>query len=570
MDAIMQDAFESEVKKINKEIAWMCWKNKVVGANVALFDNEKILYSYNYGCINEDANIKSTNDSLYMIGSNTKVLTALGIFKLIENNMISLDDDIRKYIPEFKINSLFGDVKITVENLLMHRSGIVSDLYNLILDQSRDYHEVIEELGKTYLTSVPGRMFSYSNVGYTLLGIIIERVSGLPYTEYIRKTIAEPLGIKIHFLRTSEEKKPYSSIISLSYGKDGKEMINEPTQTMIPAGSNTYMSMNDFVKVGQIFLNKDNTILKKETLEFMERLNVSEQIDNELQNVGYGLFHNQYDYGESVGKVLGHGGNTTCHHAMFNYIPSLKIGVITLTNSEQATALSRAIGHKALAAYLKAKGYISSELTIEQKHVQDSCDEYLGQYATALGLMDIRKNKKNELATRILKFPVRLIPCEDGYLQCYPDKWLHRLPPIKRRIKGIRLKLINYCGDEVMVLEQTSGYFKTRTTMGCRYSETEIPESFREACGLYEVTNQNLSKLNIKCSLRIEDDKLRLDVKLNDIKLCFYLKVIDDSMAITQGFGRMAREMVQINKADDGIYLTCAGIMLRRKEDCKK
>jgi len=115
-----------------------------------------------------------------------------------------LEGDIRKHIPEFEVRSYFEYEEITIKNLLMHRSGLVSDLFNLIFDKTRDYHKVISELRETYLTAKPGKMFSYSNVGYTVLGIIIERVSGLSYTEYIQKEIAKPLGIHVLFLLTRD------------------------------------------------------------------------------------------------------------------------------------------------------------------------------------------------------------------------------------------------------------------------------------------------------------------------------------------------------------------------------
>lgn len=164
---------------LDQKLPKMCKKSKAVGVNVALFDRKGIIYNYNYGFANKEEGIKSDNDSLYMIGSNTKVLTALGILKLREEGKLSLNDDIKKFIPEFEVKSYFEYDKITIENLLMHRSGLVSDLFQLILDRTRDYHEVIAELKDTYLTAEPGKMFSYSNVGYTVLGIVIERISGL-------------------------------------------------------------------------------------------------------------------------------------------------------------------------------------------------------------------------------------------------------------------------------------------------------------------------------------------------------------------------------------------------------
>lgn len=213
---------------LNKEIEKICKKYRLMGANVALFDEEQIIYSYNYGYANKGQKIKSTNDSLYMIGSNTKVLTAICILKLMEEGVLSLEDDIRKFIPEFEVKSTFDYDKITIANLLMHRSGLVGDMYHLILDKNGDFHDVIKELKHTYLTAMPGTMFAYSNVGYTVLGIIIERASGLSYQEYVKKSIAQPLGIVIHFLQTAEERADFVQTVSLCYNKAGKEVDDPP------------------------------------------------------------------------------------------------------------------------------------------------------------------------------------------------------------------------------------------------------------------------------------------------------------------------------------------------------
>ena len=247
---------------LNKEIDGICKKHKLVGANVALYDSERILYSYNYGYANKEQQIKSTNDSLYMIVSNTKVMTAVCIFKLMEEGILSLEDDIRKFIPEFEVKSTFDYDKITIGNLLMHRSGLLCDLYNMSLDKSGDFRDVISQLKHTYLIALPGTMFAYSNVGYTVLGVVIERASGMTYQQYVQKTIAQPLEIGIYFLKNEEERKPFSNTISLCYNRKGLA-VEDPLGTILPAGSNTYMSIADFVRFGQIFLKKDGTVLKK-------------------------------------------------------------------------------------------------------------------------------------------------------------------------------------------------------------------------------------------------------------------------------------------------------------------
>lgn len=548
---------------LNKKLEELCKKSKVVGTNVALFDSKGIIYNYNYGFASKEKGIKSDNDSLYMIGSNTKVITALGILKLREEGKLSLNDDIKKFIPEFQVKSNFEYDKITIENLLMHRSGLVSDLFHLILDRTRDYHEVIEELKDTYLTAEPGKMFSYSNVGYTVLGIIIERVSGISYTEYIQNKIAKPLGIQVYFLLNEVDRRPYASRVSLCYDKKGKA-VEDMLSTLLPAGSNTYMSLNDFVQFGQIFLNKDNRFLKKETLELMETLNLKEPIDQELQNVGYGLIHNHYDFGENVGKVLGHGGDTTCHHSVFNYIPDLDVGIVVMTNSERAIGLSGMAGITVLVEYLKEKGIPVKEVSAKYEHMKCDNKQFVGRYTTGLGMIDIRLNHKKELVTKVLKIPIKLYLCKDGYFQCAPIKLLHKLPIFKRSIQGIRLKPDFYLGEDVILLELSGKYQKTRGIVGCKYQQTIISESFEEACGRYQISEDRFKDVSCKCCLKLEGDVLILEIEALNTKICSCLKVIDKNLATTQGFGRLARQTVELKKKDGEYYLTFSGIIFKK------
>ncbi len=543
--------------RVEQELQRLCEQEKPVGGNVVLFNDKEILYSFNYGYADREAGIKSTNDSLYMIGSNTKIMTALGIFSLYEKGLLSLDDDIRKFIPEFSVKATFTYDKITIGNLLMHRSGLTSDLFPLILDPAREYHEVIDALKETYLTSLPGEMFSYSNLGYTLLGIIIERISGLSYTEYIKKTIAEPLGIHIHFLSTPKERAQHASDISWCYDPAGNRM-EDALQNLLPAGSNTYISLNDFVKFGQIFLNKDNTILKRETLELMEQLGVTEEIDHSLTNVGYGLFHNQHDYGKAVGKILGHTGNTICHHSMFHYIPKQKIAVFAVTNSLQTTLMTTKMGMAVLTEYLQDQGLLS-EPFLQYVYTDADCEKYIGKYSTSLGMIEIRRNDCDELCTSFMGCDYKLRLCDDGYLHCISE---NDVPD-----KSIRLLLTAYAGKEVLIKEDRDGYDRVAAIIGARYEEIDIPDSFREACGEYEAGTPFFKDLVSNAFLHLEDgNKLRMQASMTGMLLHGYLKPVEDDLAFAQGYGRNSRQALTLTRDGDDTYMTYAGITLVKKQ----
>ena len=174
-------------------------KGKNKGAiSAVIFNNEKILYSFRDGFIDKKKKLVPQADSLFMIGSNTKVFTALGIFRLIEDGKLSLDDPITKYIPEFSIKSRIGEYPVIIGDLLMHRAGIQCDLLPFMISDKGSYDDIIAAMKETYRTAKPGKMFAYSNVGYTLLGVIEERITGMKYYDFIKSCILDPLGIELY------------------------------------------------------------------------------------------------------------------------------------------------------------------------------------------------------------------------------------------------------------------------------------------------------------------------------------------------------------------------------------
>ena len=547
-------------QQLNKDLESICKKNKLVGANILLFDSRQILYSYNYGYGNKERQIKSDNHSLYMIGSNTKVLTAICIFKLMEEGALTLEDDIKKFIPEFEVKAAFDYDKITIGNLLMHRGGLVGDLAHLAYDKTRDFHDITSEIKHTWLTARPGTMYAYSNVGYTLLGIIIERASGRTYQQYIRETIAKPLGVGIHFLQTAEERKPFEKSISLCYNRKGTA-AEDPLGTILPAGSNTYMSISDFAKIGQLFLKKDGTILKKETLDLMQTLEPQEDLDQNLNNAGYGLIHNMYDFGEEVGKILGHGGNTVYHHSIFNYIPKQNIGVAVFTNSEQAPNAAVWMAMTALFAYLKEKGIEPKKHPVTFSHIPAPGDFNPGIYATPLGVCDFKPTGKGELTTKIKGFSVKLKLCEDGFWQSYFRNPLLHLTPMKGLLKGLRLKFSQYQGEDVLIIQQGDQNNKSQMIVGCRYKQAPIPTSFQKCCGRYQLANVNNNEVRGSCRLSIQKNRLILDINLTTSKGRLVLKPVSENLAFVQGFGRSTRNDVTFTEEQGTTCITWCGLV---------
>lgn len=156
------DMNEEQVAKLQKLIDK--FTKKVKGISVALTDQDKTVFEYCTGVVDET---DTPNDStkMFSIGSNTKLLTAIGIFQQIDRGKLDLDADIKIYIPEFSVKSHFPFEKITTRLLLMHRSGLPGDDYRLFFDEKKTMaDDLLPILKETYLCTKPGTMYAYSNL----------------------------------------------------------------------------------------------------------------------------------------------------------------------------------------------------------------------------------------------------------------------------------------------------------------------------------------------------------------------------------------------------------------------
>lgn len=172
------------------------------GASIAVIQNGKMIYSRGYGAANLEYGVPNTPATVFHLASVSKQFTAFAIHLLAQDGKLSLDDDVRKYVP--KLHD-FGK-SITIRQLLHHTSG-VRDQWNLLalagwrLDDEITDDDVARLLfQQTELNFAPGDQFLYSNSGYTLLAMVVKQVSGKTLPEFAKERIFDPLGMShTHF-----------------------------------------------------------------------------------------------------------------------------------------------------------------------------------------------------------------------------------------------------------------------------------------------------------------------------------------------------------------------------------
>jgi len=166
------------------------------GAVVLAVKEGNVILRKGYGMANLELSVPMKPEMVLRIGSITKQFTAVCIMMLVDEGKVSLDDEITQYIADYPTH---GN-KITIHNLLNHTSGIKSwdDLENFYLNIRKDYQpdDFMDLFKNEPIDFKPGEQFKYSNSGYFLLGVIIEKVSGTTYEEFVNDRIFKPLGMK--------------------------------------------------------------------------------------------------------------------------------------------------------------------------------------------------------------------------------------------------------------------------------------------------------------------------------------------------------------------------------------
>ncbi|MFL5527515.1 MAG: serine hydrolase domain-containing protein [Gemmatimonadaceae bacterium] len=325
----------AQADKLDAYIEGEMSKQHIPGLSLAVVQDGKVVKSKAYGLANMELNVRATPGTVYQIQSITKSFVACGIMLLVEDGKIGLDDKITKYLSE--LPQAWSDV--TVRQMLTHTSGIPSFVQDqgggaaiVAFAQKTDSSEqIIRWAAARPLKFAPGEGRKYSSTGYHLLGMIIEKVSGKPWGQFLKDRIFTPLGM------TSTRVYSQFDIIpnrAAGYNHFGDVPVNGLIFTpaiMESAAGGLVSTVEDMAK-WEIALEQGK-ILKASTLAQMAmpiKLK-NDSIVQESDGTRYGL---GWDLPTWQGhRVMAHGGDhVTGFTAIFARFIDDKVAVIVLTN----------------------------------------------------------------------------------------------------------------------------------------------------------------------------------------------------------------------------------------------
>ncbi len=333
------------VEKLDRAIRLESKQKSLPGFAVVLVDDQEIVWAQAYGHRDLNGNIDNDLETVYKIGSVSKLFTDIAVMQLVERGEIDLDAPVSTYIPDFLPNNATGK-EITLRQLMSHRSGLIREprVGHYFDMEEPSLSATITSLNGTDLIYEPEAKVKYSNAGIAVVGYVLEKTQNRPFTDYLKEEIIVPMGL-VSSAFTAEEKWLGKLAEGEMWSYDERSFVAPNFELgMAPAGSMyaTITDLGTFMK----FLFKDGEgengrILASETLKQMW--------EPQFQQVGGRNFGIGFSLNERGGrKVVGHGGAIYGFATQLVAIPEEKLGVAVVATADGANTITNRIANYAL------------------------------------------------------------------------------------------------------------------------------------------------------------------------------------------------------------------------------
>ncbi|OME87079.1 MULTISPECIES: serine hydrolase domain-containing protein [Paenibacillus] len=350
-----------ELAKIAAEKAELLIEStETFSVQYALIDKGEITVSGQMG----KNNMPLTEDTLYGIASVSKVFGAAAVMKLVDEGKIDLDTPVVEYIDDFKMKDERYK-RITPRMLLNHSSGLrgaESTSDSLFEDYDTYNHDTfLNALSDQTLKADPGAFSVYSNSGFSLAEILVERVSGMSFTAFIHQSFTEPL--QIHHTKTPQDDLKGSKIAGL-YAPGYPNQLPNAFVNVIASGG-IHSTAEDMVRFSQIFMGQANNILSDKSVRAMEQEEYKKGIwpeDADDNSSSYGLGWDSvklYPFNDYGIKGLAKGGDLSVYAASLVVLPEKKMAAAVLTSGGNS-GTNQLLASELLLQALKEKGEIKS------------------------------------------------------------------------------------------------------------------------------------------------------------------------------------------------------------------
>lgn len=324
----LKDLVKEAKDLIDKWLDYQTYINEIPGLAVGVFIEDEIVFQKEYGYADLEAKERFTDKHLFRIASHSKLFTATAIMMLYNDGKLSLDDKVSKYLPWFTSENDKNLQNVTIHHLLTHTSGLSCDgkNTNIGVGETLSLEDIKNQIKDGLSVSQTSETVKYSNMGYILLGQIIEAVSKQEFGQFIQRKILDPLRMSSTYVDVTEKN---GSMFAVGYGmkfprEDRERFPLYPSRIFQPA-SGLCSTVGDLIKFYKAHLYGNDILLPDSLKREMQRIQV--KMNNSIRGIGFGLSN------KPEGKIAGHIGGGLGYRSMSGLIQEGKIVVVVFVNA---------------------------------------------------------------------------------------------------------------------------------------------------------------------------------------------------------------------------------------------
>lgn len=352
-DAKPSRSYEEAIKSLDAFITAEIESKQVPALAIALVDDQEIIWSKRFGWADADKHVPASAETVFRVGSVSKLFTDIGVMQLVEKGLLDLDAPVTRYLPEFQPRNSFG-VPITLRQLMSHRAGLVREppVGHYFDPTNPTLAQMVQSLNGTDLIYKPGSHTKYSNAGISVVGYVLEQTQKEPFAQYLKRAVLDPVGMESsNFEITPQLQGHLARALMWTYHGRTFEAPTFPL-AIAPAG-NMYSTVGDLGKFLSVLFAGGRAphgmLIKPETLQQMW----TPQFAPEGNRDGFGI---GFLLGELDGcRSFGHSGAVYGFATELKGLPKMKLGAAVIVTKDCANALATRVADEALKQMLAIK-----------------------------------------------------------------------------------------------------------------------------------------------------------------------------------------------------------------------
>lgn len=382
------------IQQLKSAVEYEMERMNLPAVSISLTDRDRMVWASGFGFQDSDKRVPATGDTIYRVGSVSKLFTDIAVMQLVEQGKLDLDSPVETYLPDFKPRNPFG-IPVTLRRMMSHRSGLVreSPVGNYFDPTEPSLRATVASLNETALVYKPDSKTKYSNAAIAVVGAVLETKLTVSHPDQVRQSILQPLQMtSSNFVITPAIREKLATGWMWTY--DGRRFkAPEFLLGTGPAG-NMYSSVADLSKfLSCLFRNgqtSDGQILKPESLALMTT--PVKNAEGKPQGFGLGFAVNNLDGFEKIG----HGGAVYGFSTQLAALPQRKLGVAVACSLDVTNDVIERLGDYALRLMIAAQdGKPLPEYRRTHPLPAERVAELLGQYQEEKGKRFARVSQRN-------------------------------------------------------------------------------------------------------------------------------------------------------------------------------